>query len=191
MPDTAVLPRGLRVAAAWLDQIRQATGAEPDPATIARITADCHRDRPCRDCAAPIGQSHEHGCDVERCMYTGTQWIGCGGWTDAHGSPLCDCDDAENYDADGYTIHVCGLSPHDCGSQVWDGVWPGVEECVEYGLYCWFEPGVGFHGCGPEHPQASPDLNTINGGLSRWDRGRGRFVLEPGHAAYLRGKTRR
>ncbi len=190
MTDTATLPRGLRIAAAWLDQIR-ATGTEPDPATIARIQTDCHRDRPCSDCGAEIGQPHEHGCDVERCMYTGGQWIGCGRYTDEHGTPLCDCDEHENHDAGGYTIHTCGQAPHDCGSQVWDGVWPGYEECVEYGLYCWFEPGVGFHGCGPQHPQAGVDLNSLNGGLARWDRERGRFVLEPGHAAYLRQRAMR
>ena len=92
--------RGVRVAEAWLDQIRAAAGAEPDPDTAARIRADCFRNHACRDCGAELGQPHDHGCDVERCMYTGLQWIACGGYTDSAGTPLCGCDDAENYDAE-------------------------------------------------------------------------------------------
>lgn len=180
------LPRGVLVAAMWLDQIR-AVGTEPDPSTIARITADCHRDRPCDDCAVERGQQHEHGCDVERCMYTGGQWIACGGYTDEYGSPVCECADLENDGANGRTVHVCGARPHDCGSQVWDGVWPGYGECVEYGLYTYFDGG--WHACGPDHPQASPALSLLHTGLAEWDRERRRWFLKPEHAAYLREQT--
>lgn len=170
MTDTTILPRGLRIAAAWLDQIRTATGIEPDQATVERIRADCFRDRRCRDCAALIGRPHEHGCDVENCQWTGIQWIQCGGYTD---NPLCRCADDENYDEDGYTIHTCGQSPHDCGSQIWDGVWPGYAECVEYGWYSYFAPP--WRQCGPEHPQAGPDLNRLRFDCD-WDRERRRWV---------------
>lgn len=174
------MPRGLRIARAWLDQIR-ATGVEPDPAAIERITADCYRNRPCRDCAAPLGSPHDHGCDVEQCMFTGEQWIACGGTSDWR---LCDCEDDSGYDAGGSTIHTCGQARHDCGSQIWDGVWTGYEECVEYGLYSYFDGG--WHACGPEHPQAGPALSLLHTGAARWDRERGRWVMEPQHAQCLR-----
>lgn len=171
MTDTDTLPRGLQVAADWLAQIRVTTGREPDPDTIARVTADCYRNRPCRDCGTEIGQPHDHGCDVENCQYTGLQWIQCGGYTDEHGSPLCDCGAAENYDEAGRAIHTCGQRPHDCGSEVWDGLWFGYQECVEYGWYGHFELlphetlGLIESGrwtqCGPEHPLAHPDLARL------------------------------
>lgn len=48
------LPRGLRIAATWLDQIRAATGVEPDRATIDRVTGRAFWDRPCPEsCALP------------------------------------------------------------------------------------------------------------------------------------------
>lgn len=173
MSTTDTLPRGLRIADLWLDQIRAATGTEPDSATIERIIADCFRNRPCRDCAAKIGEPHHHGCDVERCQCTGDQWIGCGGYTDEHGSPFCDCADDENYDADGYTIHTCGQDPHDCGSEVWDGVWPGYEETIGFGWFTWFAPP--WRDCGPEHPQAVPNLTRLHLECD-WNRGKRRWV---------------
>jgi hypothetical protein len=182
MTDTATIPRGLQITAAWLDQIHAATGRQPDPATAARVQADCFRDRPCRDCATPIGQTHSHGCDVENCQHTGIQWIQCGGQSDWR---PCDCEDDNGYDPDGYTIHTCGQAPHDCGSEVWDGVWPGYAECVEYGWYGHFElldhPQFGliesgsWSQCGPEHPLAHPDLNRLHAECD-WDRESARWV---------------
>lgn len=184
MTVTDTLPRGLRIADQWLAQIKAATEREPDTATIERIGALCYRNRPCNDCGAALGQPHDHGCDVERCQYTGSQRIGCGGYTDEHGRALCECDDLEQYDADGYTVHTCGQSPHDCGSQVWDGVWAGYEECVEYGWFTWFEPYVAWHKCGPEHPQAAPDLTRLHQ-LCDWDQQARRWVQREALAIIL------
>ena len=145
MTDTAVLPRGLRVAEAWLGQIR-ATGAEPDPANTERIRHWCHDPGPCNDCGAAHGHAHEDGCDVARCLFTGMQRLACYG-------------------------------RHDCGRDVWDGCWPGIQEAVEFGWYSYFEPP--WRACGPEHPQGAPDLNRINPLHCEWDRAARRWRMIP------------
>jgi hypothetical protein len=155
-------PRGVRIARMWADQLRHARhGVGPDNDEARKILDHCYRNRPCNDCGAPIGSPHEHGCDVERCQYTGIQWIQCGGYD---GWWTCDCDD----------IHACGRAPHDCGSEIWDGVWPGIEEAVEFGWYSMFAPP--WVRVGVEWPGATPDLNRINGVECRWDRDAKRWV---------------
>jgi hypothetical protein len=180
------LPRGLRVAQAWLNQIKAATGQEPDADTVKRVTDDCFRNRPCRDCGVDLGEAHIPGCDVPRCLQTGIQALQCDGYYEPSGRRVCDCADEDD---DGYLVHVCGLEPHECDGQVWDGCWPGTEECVEYGLYSYFDSG--WHPCGPEHPQGSPDLNVLHTGLATWDRERGRWVIEPQHLEYLKRRRER
>ncbi len=178
MTDTIVPPRGMRVAEAWLQQIRD-TGAEPDPAAVNRITRHCFRNRPCNDCGAGFGEPHDHGCDVETCQWTGMQRIACGGQSDWS---TCDCEDDNGYDSNGYTTHTCGQTPHDCGSETWDGVWPASAEAIDYGWFCWFAPsaarrlgpftipaGKSWLRCGPEHPEAVPDLTRVHTECA-WDR---------------------
>jgi hypothetical protein len=48
---------------------------------------------------------------------------------------------------------------HECGADIWDGVWPGTSAAVEYGWYSHLDHG--WQPCGPEHPQAVPDLNRV------------------------------
>ncbi len=150
MPDTVAetVPRGLRVAQAWLDQIRAQTERDPTPEDVERIRRWCFDPGPCNDCGAQHGEAHADGCDVARCLWTGGQRLQCAGG-------------------------------HDCGQDVWDGCWPGVAEAVEFGWYSWFEPGKPWHRCGPNHPQAGPDLNRINVLFCRWDRERRRWARLP------------
>jgi hypothetical protein len=150
---TTELPPGLRAANIWLDQIRT-LGIEPDQATIDRVTADCHWDRPCGDCAAELGQPHADGCDVARCMRTGEQRIACNG-------------------------------RHDCGSQIWEGMWPGQDVAIEHGFYSYF--GDGWVNCGPEDPRASPDLSCWRFNAN-WDQDAGRWTLDAGYVAYLHNR---
>lgn len=162
-------PPGLVAADLWLGQIR-AAGIEPDQAAIDYVTAFCHWERPCSDCGAEIGSPHDHGCDIERCMWTGNQWIACGGTSDWD---PCACEEENGYDPHGYTIHTCGQVRHDCGSQIWDGMWPGTLETVKLGVYSYFDRG--WYICGPEHPAAVPDY-TLMLQICRWDRAWGTNV---------------
>jgi hypothetical protein len=57
----------------------------------------------------------------------------------------------------------------------WDGVWPGVRECREYGLWCkWTSSG--WLKCGPDDPDAQEDLNELIIRAS-WDKEKKRYVL--------------
>jgi hypothetical protein len=53
---------------------------------------------------------------------------------------------------------------HDCGRDLWSGLWPGEAECAEYG----FLYGAGF-----------PDLNRLYL-EAHWDPGLRRWVRDPG-----------
>lgn len=140
----ALVPRGITIADRWIDQVWAATGCEPGEDATDRIIHECHWNRPCQDCGAQLGEPHEDGCDTARCLCTGAQRLGC-----------------ENNDG------------HDCGQDVWDGVWPGTEAAVGFGWYCYFDHG--WHTCGPEHPKAVPDLNRVLLECA-WDRHGRRWV---------------
>jgi hypothetical protein len=64
---------------------------------------------------------------------------------------------------------------HDHGHQVFTGYWPGEIECVEFGWYSYFDRG--WIQCGPDHPEASPDLNRLHSGEAAWDPGAARWRL--------------
>ena len=104
--------------------------------------------KPCRDCGAAVGYAHDEGCDVARCLATGGQRQSCPGY---------------------------GTGLHDCGRQVWDGLWPGERECVDFGWYSRFVPDEGWLQCGPDYPDASPDLDRLARD-ARWDRAQQRWL---------------
>lgn len=95
----------------------------------------------CRQCQVQPGEAHEDGCGVARCMLTGQQRI-------QH-----DC--ADHCD-------TCNCVP--CPPDIWTGEWPGVAECREFGWWCYFVPygDPSWVPCGPEHPDAQPDLNRLH-----------------------------
>lgn len=107
----------------------------------------------CPDCGAVIDEPHDDACDVARCLATGMQRLLCSG--DEH-----------------------------CGQDIWSGLWPGEAECAEYGWWAYFEggpageTGTGWVRCGPDHPDAVPDLNRLILDC-RWDQVRGRWVRKP------------
>jgi hypothetical protein len=61
------------------------------------------------------------------------------------------------------------------GPLPWTGHYPGTEECVEFGWYCYFIPNKGFIACAADHPDASPDLNRLVV-HARWDIAQRRYV---------------
>lgn len=90
----------------------------------------------CPDCGIGVSEEHSDGCDVARCLWTGLQRLSC-----------------EVFNTRG--------DDHDCGLDVWSGLWPGVVECEEFG---WLEM-VAVDGC----LVAQHDLNrlVVEG---EWDR---------------------
>lgn len=63
----------------------------------------------CHDCDVPPGIPHASGCDVARCLWDGGQRLQC-----------------EMFGVD---------SPiHNCGLDIWTGMWPGEMECFEFGF---------------------------------------------------------
>ena len=85
----------------------------------------------CHDCGAKPGETHDPGCDVERCSCCGGQRLGCG----------------------------CDPGAHDPEESKWTGEWPGVAECRKLGWYSKFSPGAGWVQCSPDDPDGSEDLN--------------------------------
>jgi hypothetical protein len=103
----------------------------------------------CPDCGAEPGGEHNGGCDVERCPACGGQFLFCG------------CDDRD-----------------EIPREPWSGIWPGVLECREYGLWARRNPdGPGYIPCGPDDPGAGEDLNTL-AAAGTWNREKQRFEMK-------------
>jgi hypothetical protein len=100
----------------------------------------------CHDCGVAPGFLHLAGCDVERCPVCGGQYIS------------CDCD-----------FFAEERLP-------WAGIWPGVEECREFGWYSKMVPGKGWVRCEKEESGATEDLNRL-AVEAKWNSKLGRYVL--------------
>lgn len=90
---------------------------------------------PCPDCAAQVGQFHQPGCDVAQCLHHGGQRL------------MCEMD--------------ASYRDHDCGSDMWTGTWPGVEDCRRLGFWCTDPRTPPMRPCSPDTPGASEDLNRL------------------------------
>jgi hypothetical protein len=101
----------------------------------------------CPDCGEVIGEQHWPDCDVARCLATGGQRL------------------------------LCDGAGHDCGRDVWTGLWPGDAECQEFGW--WVQDrcseGLGWVPCAPDAFGATEDLNRLRRD-ARWSPERGRWV---------------
>jgi ribosomal protein L37AE/L43A len=73
----------------------------------------------------------------------------------------------------------CGGQLLGCGHRPksrlpWTGIWPGVEECREYGFFAVLMPGIEWQPCHPDAPDAHPDINRL-ASECRWDSRARRF----------------
>jgi hypothetical protein len=106
------------------------------------------KNRDCPDCGVEPGAIHNKGCDVEQCARCGGQRLGCG------------CRKLRST------------------KSRWTGIWPGVEECHQYGFFALLgHEGEGWIPCGPNEPGAQPDINRLVT-EGRWDRENQRFVVD-------------
>lgn len=123
----------------------------------------------CPDCQVAIGEAHQEGCDVARCMLYGEQRLG---HEMMGGRPIV------IKMGDMFTLDVDPAGAHDCGAQVWSGRWPGEMECEAFGWWAYFAPNSdpSFVQCGPDHPDAVLDLNRL-AVEARWDSEAGRYQL--------------
>lgn len=77
----------------------------------------------CPDCEAPAGDRHGHDCTVARCLATGGQRATC----PCHPTTMPDDRVESGEQPDEHPTH-------DCGTDVWTGIWPGVTEARQYGI---------------------------------------------------------
>lgn len=101
----------------------------------------------CPDCAVAVGEKHELGCDVARCLMDGSQRLSCG------------------------ERGCCG---EDIWTGEWPGDaecrefgWWVQDRCAE---------GLGWVPCAPDAPNATEDLNRLARD-ARWSREQARWVL--------------
>lgn len=125
----------------------------------------------CQDCGARPGEAHGGGCDTAVCVHTGQQRIQCGiGVPEFTGPVLTGWRDYDPHPGE------------DCGQDIWTGHWPGELDAIRLGWWCYFAPGQdpSWVRCGPDHPQALPDLNrlAIDG---KWDKDLRRWETRVGH----------
>jgi hypothetical protein len=93
---------------------------------------------------------------MARCLHTGQQQLAC------HAMST-----------------ILGQEPHDCGEDVWPGYDRDMAQAAKYGLWCWCPPYGPPLPCGPDHPEAMPNVTRLmrNG---TWDRERRAWVLLDG-----------
>jgi hypothetical protein len=107
----------------------------------------------CPDCGAKTGELHRLGCDVEPCPRCGRQLLSCLHYLLGGAQP-----------------------PPDEERLPWTGERPGERECRAFGWWAKRDPaGPGYVPCGPDDPEAEPDLNRLRK-EAVWDRGRKRFL---------------
>ena len=106
------------------------------------------RRRKCPDCGVRPGNPHIKGCDVEQCPRCGGQRLSCG----------------------------CRFQRAD-SRLPWAGIYPGVAECREYGLFARRWEGTGYQPWHPDDPGSGEDINRLMSEYRR-DLERRRFEMD-------------
>jgi len=109
------------------------------------------KNKPCPDCGVEVGKIHRPDCDVERCPNCGSQMLSCG----------CLGSETRKWIKK--------------NRMPWTGVWPGTEECREFGWYAKLVLGMGWVPCGADEPGANPDLNRLHV-EAVWNKKKKKFV---------------
>ena len=94
----------------------------------------------CPDCSVEIGQNHLNDCDVTRCKVHGVQLFKC---------------------------HLIKESEN-CMPTNFDGYFPGTQEAIKREWYVFQNSENKWEVCGPDHPEATPDINKVIKELT-WD----------------------
>jgi hypothetical protein len=107
----------------------------------------------CPGCGVKTGELHRLGCDVEPCPR-------CGGQLRSY-----------------FHYLLGGVQPPPDEERLpWAGEWPGERECREFGWWAKRNPtGPGYVACGPDDPEAGPDLDRLCRDAV-WDRRQKRFL---------------
>jgi len=87
----------------------------------------------CPDCRVEIGQTHLHDCDITRCKTHGVQFFKC---------------------------HLVEESDM-CVPTKFDGYFPGTQEATQRGWYVFQNNENKWEACGPDHADATPDINRV------------------------------
>lgn len=132
--------------------------------------------RACPDCGAPVGEQHNHHCDVARCLATGGQRLQCELREDGKISEWLETDDSGAHTLAGQLV-ATDTAAHSCGHDVWTGDWPGEADARRLGLWIYWGPP--WIRCTADHPEATPDLNRINAAYCTWNPDRLRWDLRP------------
>jgi hypothetical protein len=144
------------------------------------VTYDYLIKRDCHDCKVKPGEPHKGGCDVERCPLCGGQLLTCSCIYELSGLKR-DCLEKDHPDIyeNGPTVEMymkLDIEFDKVGGRLpWTGIWPGVEECVEFGWYS-KRARIGYRRCGPFDVGAGPDLSRlVSEGIwsrqkRRWER---------------------
>lgn len=139
----------------------------------------------CRDCGVSVGEHHQPGCDMERCMLCGGQAISCPCAYEVNGLDASRLEEDHPgiykegpteamYAALDAAVEVIG------GRDIWTGEYPGRSDAEELGFYSRerIGPGTFWERCSKGDDRARADLNRLHEGEATWSQTLRRWVTQ-------------